>query len=131
MVDRESCPCGSGQLFAQCCEPFLADRAIPQTVEQLMRSRYTAYTLRDEAYLLRTWHPSTRPARLDLSAGEPVKWLGLSIIRSEGDAAATHGTVEFVARYKPHGRAARMHEVSRFAREEGRWFYLNGDVEPE
>lgn len=96
-----------------------------------MRSRYSAYVLGLEPYLLATWHPSTRPASLDLAAGVPTQWIGLEVKRhvATGSDAAT---VEFVARYKVGGRAHRMHELSRFVRENGRWFYVDGDVnQPE
>jgi SEC-C motif-containing protein len=102
--------------------------AVPATPEQLMRSRYTAFVRGDVAYLLATWHPSTRPERLALEAG--VKWLGLKILRtppvSEDDE---EGFVEFVARYRVGGdRAARLRETSRFVREGGRWYYADGQV---
>lgn len=87
-----------------------------------MRSRYSAYVLGLEDYLLDTWHASTRPAALDLGLGPPPKWLGLEVkARTEtGDT----GTVEFVARCRVGGRAQRLHEISRFVREGGRWYYL-------
>lgn len=92
-----------------------------------MRSRYSAYGLRREDYLLATWHPSTRPAELGLARETPPKWLGLEVKRHE-QTDADHAVVEFVARYKLNGRAHRLHEVSRFVREDGRWFYVDGDV---
>jgi len=92
-----------------------------------MRSRYAAYVLRNEAYLLATWAPQTRPAALDLAAEPQPKWLGLEVKRHE-QIDADHAFVEFVARYKVGGRAQRMHETSRFVREGGRWYYENGDV---
>lgn len=99
----------------------------PGTAEQLMRSRYCAYTLRREDYLLRTWHASTRPAVLDLAAA--TKWLGLEVVRCEAGAETDmRGVVEFVARYKHNGRAGRLHEVSRFVREAGQWYYVDGDI---
>ena len=88
-----------------------------------MRSRYSAYVLRDERYLLLSWHASTRPHAPIIQ--EPVKWLGLEVHKhmQEGDAAS----VEFVARYRDAGgRAHRLHEVSRFVREGGKWYYLDG-----
>ena len=91
-----------------------------------MRSRYTAYTLQREDYLLATWHPSTRPAQLGLTEEAPAKWLGLEVKRHE-QHDANHAIVEFVARYKMNGRAHRLHEASRFVREDGRWFYVDGD----
>ncbi len=93
-----------------------------------MRSRYSAYVLGDTAYLRATWHPCTRPESLDLASESPKpKWLGLDV---KGHTAIDpdHATVEFVARYKINGRAFRMHEVSRFLREDGRWLYVDGDV---
>ncbi len=84
-----------------------------------MRSRYSAYVLELERYLLETWHSSTRPASVSFDEPGP-KWLGLEV------KACTENTVEFVARYKIGGRASRLHEKSRFVFEEGEWFYLDG-----
>lgn len=92
-----------------------------------MRSRYTAFTLHDKAYLLASWHASTRPASLDLQQSPSAKWLGLKVIAHKTQDA-NHATVEFVARHKLSGRAHRLHEVSRFVREDGRWFYLDGEI---
>jgi SEC-C motif domain protein len=91
-----------------------------------MRSRYSAYVLLLEPYLLATWHSGTRPPSLGLANDEKTRWLGLEIKRHEhtGDDRAI---VEFVARFKMTGRAHRLHEVSRFLREDGRWYYLDGD----
>ena len=91
-----------------------------------MRSRYVAYVLGLEPYLLETWHISTRPAELKLNE-DPPRWLGLSIKRYEQQEIDL-ATVEFVARYKIGGRAYRLHETSRFVREGGRWLYLDGDI---
>jgi SEC-C motif-containing protein len=92
-----------------------------------MRSRYTAYCLLREDYLLDTWHPSTRPSSLRLTEDVGTQWIGLAVKRHEPHDA-DHALVEFVARYKVNGRAHRLHEVSRFVREAGRWFYLDGDL---
>jgi SEC-C motif-containing protein len=117
------CPCG-GADYAACCGRYHDGAAAPD-VEALMRSRYSAYVLKLEPYLLATWHDSTRPAALDL-ANDNTKWTGLEI-RNHSLESADRATVEFVARCKIGGRAARMHEVSRFVREGGRWFYLDGE----
>lgn len=93
-----------------------------------MRSRYTAYVLKLEDYLLRTWHPQSRPERLDLQQ-DSSQWLGLKILRAP-PVQGGEGLVEFLARYKVNGRAYRLHEVSRFLLEEGHWFYVDG-VFPE
>ncbi|MEN9631479.1 MAG: hypothetical protein RJA10_4707 [Pseudomonadota bacterium] len=90
-----------------------------------MRSRYSAHVLDARDYLLATWHPSKRPA--ELAPMEPgLRWLGLEVKRC-ADSDADHATVEFVARSKLGGRAHRLHELSRFVREGGRWYYLDGD----
>ena len=91
-----------------------------------MRSRYSAYVLRLEDYLLQSWHPETRPAQLLLDESPQPKWIGLEIL---GHALqdADHATVEFIARCKVGGRAQRMHEHSRFVRIERRWLYLDGE----
>ncbi len=115
------CCCGSGRTYAQCCERLHLGQPA-DNAETLMRSRYSAYVLGLEDYLLQSWHVSTRPSTLDLS--EPTKWLGLQVLRHE-PLDDTHALVEFVARYKVNGRAFRLHEVSRFVLERGHWFYLD------
>jgi SEC-C motif-containing protein len=91
-----------------------------------MRSRYSAYVFSLEPYLLATWHASTRPASLDLAEDPQTRWIGLEILRHE-TTGTDSALVEFVARYKTAGRAHRLHEVSRFLRENGRWYYLDGE----
>lgn len=92
-----------------------------------MRSRYSAYVLRLEPYLLATWHASTRPPALDLSEDDGTRWLGLEL-RCHRQDDETHATVEFVARYRIDGRGHRLHEISHFVREDGRWYYLSGEL---
>jgi len=92
-----------------------------------MRSRYTAYVLGRQDYLLATWHPDFRPADLNLAADPPTKWLGLAI-RCHEQIDDKHAIVEFVARYKIGGRAHRLHETSRFIRLGERWHYTDGDI---
>lgn len=128
-VSSSACPCG-GVNYAACCEPYLAGARAPDTAEQLMRSRYTAFARDDESYLLATWHSSTRPPRLELASRSPANWLGLKIVKTEaGHAGDTHGIVEFIARYKIGGKASRLQETSRFIREGGRWYYVDGDTD--
>jgi len=121
-----TCPCGRPLPVAACCGRYHAGTAAPDA-ESLMRSRYSAYVLGLEDYLLATWHASTRPGALHLAAGPRPKWLGLEVSThaESGDAA----TVEFVARCRIGGRASRIHEVSRFVREQGRWYYVDGVVD--
>jgi SEC-C motif-containing protein len=123
----DHCACGSGKKFTDCCGIYLHGNALPATAEALMRSRYTAYTLLNENYLLATWHASKRPATLSLADESQTKWIGLEVKRHE-QQDADHAIVEFVARYKVNGRAHRLHEVSRFIREAGQWFYVDGDI---
>ena len=91
-----------------------------------MRSRYSAYVLCNEQYLLETWHPRTRPGSIPFSNNQ--KWLGLSVIDA-GITGADSAEVEFIARSRVSNAAAvRQHERSRFVREGGRWFYVDGDL---
>ncbi|KQV89752.1 hypothetical protein ASC91_12220 [Pelomonas sp. Root1237] len=125
------CPCGRRAAYAHCCgalhKAFEAGQGLTAaTPEALMRSRYSAFVLDLRDYLLASWHASTRPAELE--APEPgLKWLGLDVKRA-AMPDADHGSVEFVARSKLGGRAHRLHEVSRFVRENGEWFYLDGEL---
>ncbi|MFZ3019556.1 MAG: YchJ family metal-binding protein [Gallionella sp.] len=121
------CPCGAPD-YAACCGRYHGGIPAPDA-EALMRSRYSAYVLKLEPYLLATWHATTRPATLDLAA-DNIKWLELEVKEhSPGDE--DRATVEFIARYKVGGRAQRLHEVSRFAFEDGRWYYVDGEFEGE
>ena len=99
------------------------------SAEQLMRSRYSAYVLKREDYLLASWHPDTRPATLRLAAQQPAPtWLGLEVRRQQR-IDEEHALVEFVARYRlGGGRAQRQHETSRFVCQDGRWYYLDGEL---
>ena len=128
---QDDCPCGSGRVYADCCGRLHgADIAAP-TAEALMRSRYSAHVLKLEPYLLATWHASTRPAALRLDAEEDrTQWLGLRLRRVR-QQDTDKAIVEFVARYRVGGGSAvRLHEISRFVREDGRWYYVDG-VFPE
>lgn len=122
-----ACPCGSGRPFAACCERALSGQRPAPDAEALMRSRYVAYSLGDAAYLLATWHPRTRPETLDLETQPRVKWIGLEI-RAHRQLDDDHAEVEFIARYRINGRAQRLHETSRFVRENGSWYYVDGDI---
>ena len=116
-----ACPCG-GDSLESCCGRYLSGADIAPGAEQLMRSRYSAYVLGNEAYLQGCWHASTRPAETIVDG--KAKWLGLEVraVQQQGEGA----TVEFVARCRVDGRGQRMHEISRFVREDGRWFYVDG-----
>lgn len=119
------CPCQSGKSLDQCCQPFLEGKSIPATAELLMRSRYSAYALNLPTYLQTTWHASTRPAESN-DDGPSLKWLGLEILdqHTNDDEAFVH----FIATCKVSGRLTRMEENSRFVREDGRWWYVDGEI---
>jgi len=127
------CPCGRVDArerplaFARCCGPYLADFAghPAPDAEALMRSRYCAFVLEDAPYLLATWQWAKRPPHLEFEPG--TKWLGLEV-REHRVVDDSHAEVEFVARSRVAGRAQRLHERSRFVREDGRWYYVDGDV---
>ena len=122
----DACPCGSGLAYAVCCGQYHGGAVVP-SAEALMRSRYSAFALGNEAYLRQSWAAESLPAEPLLDAG--VKWLALSILSTEaGGEQDETGVVTFVARYKINGRAGRMQERSRFVREQGLWRYLDGEV---
>jgi len=117
------CPCGRTATYADCCGRLHAGEPAPDA-EALMRARYSAFALSLHEYLLASWHASTRPASIEADA-PGMRWLGLEVRRHERQDE-DHATVEFVARFKEGGRATRLHERSRFVREDGRWFYIDG-----
>ena len=121
-----ACHCGSGRVYSACCGRLHSGAENAASAEALMRSRYSAYVLRLADYLLATWHPDTRPSELDLSADD-TKWLGLEVKR-RAQQDNSHATVEFVARYRIAGKGHRLHELSRFVREDGRWYYVAGEL---
>lgn len=92
-----------------------------------MRSRFSAFARHDEAYLLRSWHPSTRPPGITFDPA--LRWIALDILgTSDGSPFHDTGVVEFRARYSERGRAGELHETSRFVRENGDWLYVDGTV---
>jgi SEC-C motif-containing protein len=131
-----ACPCGNAKYpdYTKCCGRFIDDGQVPTSATDLMRSRYTAFALRNEAYLRATWWPETLPG--DAIAGEDdVKWIALKVAGHTEAPDARHATVEFIASFKVGGRAHKLHEISNFIREahaDGtqRWYYVDG-VFPE
>ncbi|MBG7703733.1 hypothetical protein HCJ76_38090 [Streptomyces sp. MC1] len=122
-MTSRTCPCGLPQSYDACCGRFHTGAATAPTAELLMRSRYSAFVKRDAGYLLRTWHPRTRPARLDLDPR--MRWTELEILdTTDGSAFHGTGTVTFRASY----RGGSLHERSRFERVDGAWVYVDGDI---
>ncbi|MEO8297962.1 MAG: YchJ family metal-binding protein [Burkholderiales bacterium] len=127
-TSNPDCPCDSALPYADCCGRYHTGLQALQAPDALalMRSRYSAFVLHLSKYLLATWHPTTRPATL--APDEPgLRWLGLQV-REHRVIDADHAEVEFVARSKLGGRAHRLHERSRFVREQGRWYYIDGQI---
>ncbi|MEU1624807.1 YchJ family metal-binding protein [Streptomyces sp. NPDC020096] len=122
-----TCPCGLPSAYEDCCGRLHRGTARAATAEQLMRSRFSAFAVHDEAYLLRSWHPGTRPPGVDFDPA--LRWLRLEILGGTGGSPFhNEGTVEFRAHYTERGQAGELHENSRFVRHEGDWVYLDGIV---
>lgn len=113
-----ACPCGRPEPYTACCGPYHRGEATAPTPERLMRSRFSAFAVGDRAYLLRTWHPSTRPASLELDDG--VRWTRLEVLASTGGLLDVEGEV----RFRAHSTGGVVEERSRFVRDAGRWAYL-------
>ena len=125
--DGVPCPCGSGTVLGDCCRPLHTQQRHARTAEELMRSRYTAYVLREDDHVFRTWHPRTRPD--DVSTSPVLQWQGLQVLGTEaGGPDDDHGVVEFRAHWTTPSETGTMHESSRFERRAGRWFYAGGDT---
>ncbi|MCB5274158.1 hypothetical protein BJG92_01685 [Arthrobacter sp. SO5] len=119
-----NCPCLSGEQYGDCCGRFHHGDAEASTAEQLMRARYSAFVLLDAGYLLRTWHPDTRPAELELDPA--MQWRRLDIVStSRGGPLDSEGTVEFKAHFRHAGGSGVHQETSRFLRVDRRWYYLD------
>lgn len=128
--DADRCPCGSGATFGGCCGPIVRGERTAPTAARLMRSRYTAFAIGDEAHLLRSWHASTRPAAVHLVPGQ--RWTRLEVLATiAGELLDREGEVEFRAHHDRRGRPGVLHELSRFVRDDqGHWVYL-GAVDAE
>ncbi|MDQ7988696.1 MAG: YchJ family metal-binding protein [Candidatus Dactylopiibacterium sp.] len=120
-----ACPCGLPATYRDCCGRLHAG-APAASAEALMRSRYSAFALGLADYLRTSWHASTRPATLELAPPQP-KWIGLKIVATRA-LDTDHASVHFIARCRVGGRAERLEETSRFVREHGHWYYVDGDI---
>lgn len=129
-VDGGACPCRPALSYASCCGP-LHEGESASTAEQLMRSRYSAYAKGLGAYVARTWHPDTRPARIAQSVdADRTAWCGLEVVRTEaGGPGDDEGVVEFIASYNDGDGVASMRETSHFVRRRNKWVYV-GPLEP-
>ena len=128
----ESCPCGSGSIYPECCEPFVSGMHKPATAEALMRARYTAYTRKKIEYIHQTRHPQARDQH-DMEEArkwaENSEWLGLEVVSTEaGGPGDSEGTVEFIARYQVDDEEVEHHELSQFKRVDDEWFFHDGKM---
>lgn len=128
LSDDARCPCLSGETYGACCGRLHRGETTAATAEALMRSRFSAFAVGDPDYLLRTWHPSTRPRSLELD--EAIRWYRLDVVAtSRGGLLDDEGTVEFVAHHKVpgvRGSSGSQHERSRFSKDTGAWTYVDG-----
>ena len=129
MEKLTTCPCGSGKQFKECCEPILQGINKATTAEQLMRSRYTAFTLADNDYLMKSWAAETRPEEINSEDGS-IQWLNLQVEECEkGNAEDETGFVTFTASFLSSGHLCKLHEKSSFIKEKDLWYYLDGETE--
>ena len=126
---KTACYCGSKKNYEDCCYPFLSGNLKPETPEQLMRSRYSAFCIKDVEYLFSTHHPSKRQLNereLLAQTMRDSQWIGLKILSTdESQIDQRIGFVEFVAFYKSK-EEGQLHENSKFIREKDIWYYLDG-----
>jgi SEC-C motif-containing protein len=126
-----NCPCGSLRDYNECCGAIISGQRDALTAQELMRSRYTAFTLANVDYLMRSHHSKSRPIRERqqiLTWAKSVKWMGLTIINTQqGEPADTTGYVEFKAVFMENGKVSHIHENSFFEREKGLWVYKYAD----
>lgn len=126
----ESCPCGSGQPYSDCCQPLIQGARPAPTAEALMRSRYSAHVKAEVDYIYETTHVSQRRQVNKESVGawcKNAEWLGFELVEAQaGGPDDETGTIEFVARYRENGKAVDHCEVAEFKRSEGRWFFVDG-----
>jgi SEC-C motif domain protein len=121
-MDQLACPCGLGEDYESCCGRLHAGAPAP-TAESLMRSRYSAFAVGDAGYLLRTWHPSSRPRTVSLDPA--LRWTRLAVLATRGGGLFdTTGTVQFRAMYIQDGQRRVLSETSRFTRHHRHWAYL-------
>jgi len=131
-MNSQLCPCGSTKHYQDCCSNLVEHKHTPKNPEQLMRSRYTAYTLHDCHYLLTTWHHSTRPTDINSDELAKTKWTQLYIVNTKQglkhDVNNITGTVEFVAYFLNKTSYEKLHEISYFKKEDNKWFYVDGKI---
>ncbi|PWJ42630.1 YchJ family protein [Sediminitomix flava] len=130
----DTCPCGSGKAFSECCEPFIRRTSKPHTAEQLMRSRFSAYTLNEVDYLWETHHPNYRAGLTKEAISHSAKntdWTRLDVLDHQWTENSTTAIVEFKAFFNENGKEQNLHERSNFVKEGDQWLYTDGDFNPQ
>lgn len=125
----ELCPCGSAVEYSLCCQPYLSGTQVAPDPSHLMRSRYSAFVMKDAEYLISTWHPNCQAAtfRAEIEAGfARTQWLGLAVFEHAAGKNDSEGYVSFIARFNENGKTGAIIERSRFLKENGRWYYIDG-----
>jgi SEC-C motif-containing protein len=124
-----NCPCGNNKTYQECCQVAHKSIANVKTAEQLMRSRYTAFTMGDGDYLIKSHHFTTRPTQEKenmVKWAKSVNWMGLDILnKTKGLDKDAEGTVEFKAHFLENGMQQVIHENSKFIKHKGLWMYLD------
>ena len=118
----QSCECGHRKLWVNCCLPIIRGERQATTCEHLMRARFSAYVRRESSFLIRSWHPATRPPQLMIDPD--IQWQHLEIVSSKGGLGEQEGQVEFIATYLQDGREQTLHELSYFIRLQEAWHYF-------
>ncbi|QGM80039.1 preprotein translocase subunit SecA [Otariodibacter oris] len=131
MTNTSMCPCQSGKLYADCCEPLHLGKEKPNNAEQLMRSRYTAYTQSNIDYIVATTVPNQQQSldkELMTVWSKTTQWMGLEIIQHNPKFSKNHATVEFKALFKTDNGQDVHHELSLFVNIDDRWFFVDPNV---
>ena len=127
-----NCHCGSGLSFEKCCEPYILKKSVPETSEQLMRSRYSAFVVGAVDYIYDTHHPSRRSEVSKdeiMSWSQESEWHGLEVVESlEGQNKDSYGVVEFIAKYSTNGQKYSHHERASFEKVDDDWFFMDGKI---
>lgn len=128
----DKCPCCSGLEYVKCCEPFIKGIKIPVTASELLRARYTAHVVCEVPYIISTVHPDhaeQHDENVIRKWASESQWDGLEIIKTEkGEAADDVGFVEFIARYREKQKKHEHHEIAKFTKKDGKWYFYDSDI---
>lgn len=132
MISSDKCPCGSGKLYVDCCEPIIKGLEKAETAEALMRSRYSAYVKNEFEHVYNSYHPDTKK-HFSIDAikeqADEIRWVGLTVNEVEkGQSQDDDGYVTFSAQYQMNGQSHYINEKSHFVRVNGDWLYVNGET---